>query len=77
MKAKYEIIEVNQAEITVDVSLLMKTEELFFNATHMAKPFGRRPNDFWNDQQNVAYLEALITISGGNKNRNDFVQTKI
>lgn len=76
MTTKYEIIEIDQTEITVDVSLLTKTEELFFNATQMAKNFGKRPDDFWKQDQNKEYLEALITLSEGNKNRDDFVQTK-
>ena len=76
MKTKYEVIEVDQAEITVDVSLLSKTEEMFFNAMQMAKPFGKRPNDFWKQPQNEEYLEALITLTEGNKNRDNFVQTK-
>ena len=73
-KVKYEIIEVENTEVTVDVSLLAKTEELFFNATQMSKSFGKRPNDFWQDSQNCKYLEALITITGCNKN--SFIQTK-
>jgi len=76
MTIKYEVIDINGFDITVDVSLLIKTEELFFNATEMAKPFGKRPDDFWKQEQNKEYLEALITLSEGNKNREDFVQTK-
>lgn len=76
MSTKYEIIQIDQSEITVDVSLLTKTEEMFFNATEMARPFAKRPNDFWKQPQNEEYLEALITLTEGNKNRDDFVQTK-
>ncbi|WP_024334625.1 KilA-N domain-containing protein [Desulfotignum balticum] len=76
MKTKYEIIQVNQAEIIVDVSLLSKTEELFFNATQMAKPFGRRPDDFWKQSQNQEYLDALITLSQGNYTKENFIHTK-
>jgi len=76
MKIKYEIIEIDQTEITVDVSLLFKTEEMFFNATEMAKLFSKRPNDFWKQPQNEDYLDALITLGEGNKTREDFIQTK-
>jgi len=76
MSTKYEIIEIDQVEVTVDVSLLIKSEEMFFNATQMAKPFGKLPKDFWKQTQNKEYLEALIVLSGDNKNRDDFVQTK-
>lgn len=75
MKTKYEIIEIDHAEITVDVSLLSRTEEMFFNATQMAKPFGKAPKDFWKQSQNQEYLEALIVLSKDNKNRDDFVRT--
>jgi len=63
MKPKNEIVDVGITEITVDVSLLTKTEEMFFNATQMAKPFGKRPDDFWKQSQNKEYLDALITLS--------------
>ncbi|RLB86485.1 MAG: hypothetical protein DRH26_17205 [Deltaproteobacteria bacterium] len=73
MKTKYEIIEVNQAEITVDVSLLIKTEEMFFNATDMARSFGKTPKNFLKLDSTKEYISALITISGGNeKFKGDF-----
>ena len=46
MATKYEVIEIDHAEITVDVSLLGKTEEMFFNATQMAKPFKKDVREF-------------------------------
>lgn len=76
MKTKYEIVQIGKAEITVDVSLLFKTEEVFFNATEMARSFGKRPDDFWKQEQNKEYLDALITLSEGNYNRDSFVHTK-
>jgi len=60
VKTKYEIIEVNQAEIMVDVSLLTKSEELFFNATHMAKPFEKRVRDFLKLESTKEYMEAIF-----------------
>ncbi len=69
MKTKYEVVEVNRSEILVDVSLLIKSEEVFFNATQMAKPFGKRPNDFWKQPQNEEYRNALITLQEGNKKK--------
>lgn len=74
MKQKYEVAAMNEAEITVDVSLLSKTDEMYFNATEMAKPFGKRPDDFWKQEQNREYLEALITLSEGK--RDDFIYTR-
>lgn len=74
MKPRYEVVAVNDTEITVDVSLLSKTDEMYFNATEMAKPFGKRPDDFWKQEQNREYLAALVTLSEGNED--DFIQTK-
>jgi hypothetical protein len=35
-KNKYEIVQVNHVEVTVDVSLLPATDEMHFNATTIA-----------------------------------------
>lgn len=60
MATKYEIIEIDQTEITVDVSLLTKTEELFFNATEMAKPFGKEVRHFIALESTKEYIEAIF-----------------
>jgi len=60
MKSKYEIIEVNQTEITVDVSLLSKTEEMFFNATEMARPFGKRVQHFLSLESTKEYMDEIF-----------------
>ncbi|MCU7836718.1 MAG: KilA-N domain-containing protein [gamma proteobacterium symbiont of Taylorina sp.] len=75
MSTKFEIVEVNNKEIMVDVSMLVKSDTLFFNATKMAKQFNKRPDDFWKQPQNIEYLEALITLGEGNK-KSDFIKTK-
>ncbi|NEV64133.1 KilA-N domain-containing protein [Thiorhodococcus minor] len=53
-------------EITVDVSLLAQTEEMYFNATEMAKVFGKRPNDWLSLPDTKAYIDALVTENAGN-----------
>jgi hypothetical protein len=73
-KQKYEIIEINNVEITVDISKLIETEEMFFNATELSKSFDKRPDDFWKQKQNTEYLEALVTLCGGNKE--NYIRTK-
>ena len=60
MNTKYEVIELNQTEITVDVSLLPKTEEMFFNATQMAKPFEKRVQHFLELESTREYMEAIF-----------------
>jgi len=58
-RSKYEIIEVGQTEVTVDVSMLRKAESLSFNATHIAKQFDKLPADFLRLQSTKEYIEAL------------------
>lgn len=72
-KTHFEIIEIDKAQLTVDVSLIDK-ESMYFNATEQAKHFGKRPDDFWKQSQNREYLDALVTLSGGNEK--DFVFAK-
>jgi hypothetical protein len=77
MKSKYEIINIGKSTITVDVSLLTKTEEMYFNATDMAKPFGKKPVDFLRIESTKEYIEEVF--KGGDshlKNFNDLVQIK-
>lgn len=74
-RRQFEIINIDEVSLSVDVSLLSKTEELFFNATEMAKKFNKRPDDFWKQKQNVEYLNALVTLSEGSKD--DYVKTKV
>jgi len=77
MTTKYEIIEIDQTEITVDVSLLTKTEELWFNATQIAKNFGKRVQHFLNNDYTQEYIEEIL--KDGNpafKHISDLVQIK-
>lgn len=62
MKQKYEVAAMREAEITVDVSLLSKTDEMYFNATEMAKPFGKRPVDWLRLPDTKAYIDALLEV---------------
>lgn len=61
---KYEIVSVKGVEITVDVSLLGKTEELYFNATEIAKQFNKKSDDFLRLQSTKAYIEEILKESG-------------
>jgi len=64
MKSKYEIINIGKATITVDVSLVTKTEEMFFNATDMAKPFTKNVRDYI-DAAQLSEIERLQIINTG------------
>lgn len=79
-KIKYEVIEVNNVDITVDVSMLTSSESLFFNATEIAKQYDRKPNEFLRKSENVEYLTALISeksvADGVRYAKSDFIKTK-
>jgi len=59
-RSKYEIIEVGQAEITVDISMLVKSEMLYFNATEIAKQFNKDLQSFIRSDETVQYVQMLI-----------------
>ncbi len=61
-KKKYEVIEFEGevlVDVTVDLSLLVSTEELWFNATEMARSFGKQPRDFLKTQETKDYIEVI------------------
>ena len=58
-KLKYEIVAVNNIEVMADVSLLQKTDELFFNATTIAAQFGKKPSDWLKTEQAQAYCNLI------------------
>ena len=60
IRKQYEIIEVDGSSITVDVSLLSKTDEMFFNATDMAKMHGKRVRDFLQIAPTKEYIDAIL-----------------
>lgn len=77
MKPKYEIVNIGMAAITVDISLLSKTEEMFFNATDMAKPFFKKPVDFLRIDSTKEYMEEIFKGENSHlKNFDDLVRIK-
>ena len=74
---KYEVALIEKTEVRVDVSLLRKTEEMFFNATEMAKPFGKKVNDFLRLISTKEFIQVIF--KDGNprlKNYKDLVKIK-
>jgi len=59
-QSKYEIVAVNNIEVTVDVSLLLKSDELFFNATDIAKQYGKKPNEWLDSKQANEYMAVIL-----------------
>jgi frataxin-like iron-binding protein CyaY len=87
-QSKYEIINVKDVDVTVDVSLLQKTDDLFFNATEIAKQFSKKPNEWLDSKQGQEYiaviLEAenlrfqnLVRISRGGKYQGTWLHKKL
>lgn len=78
-RTKYEIIEVNGIEVTVDLSMLSSTGGMHFNATEIAKQFDKRPNDFMALDTTKKYIELILddpdTISSG-IGKNDIIVTR-
>lgn len=58
-KTKYEVVEIDHADITVDVSLLGKSEAMYFNATEMAKCFDKIPYEWLRKPEAKEYIDAL------------------
>jgi hypothetical protein len=77
MGSKYEIIEINGSEIAVDTSMLTKTEEMFFNATDMAKMFDKKSVDFLRLESTKEYMEEIFKGEDSRlKNYDDLVKIK-
>ena len=77
MTSKYEIIEIDQREITVDVSLLSKTGELFFNATDIAKSFNKLPADFLRLSSTKEYIDEILKeVGNGISHNEDLIRVK-
>jgi len=60
MATNYEIVTINDTEVTVDVSLISKTEEMFFNATDMARPFGKEVKFFLRLESTKEYMQEIF-----------------
>ena len=87
-RPKYEIVAVNHIEVMADVSLLQKTDELFFNATLIAAQFGKKPGDWLKTEQAKAYcdlisqrenihFEKLVRTTQGGKYKGTWLNKKL
>ena len=59
MSTKYEIVDIDSVEVAVDVSLLPKVDEMHFNATVIAKQFGKKPSDWLKTEPAKEYIDIL------------------
>ena len=74
-KIKYEVIAVNNIEVMADVSLLQKSDELYFNATSIAKQFGKKPSEWLDSKQGNEYISVILEAE--NFRYENLVNTKI
>ncbi len=56
---KFEIIELNNKDITIDTSLLVR-EQLYFNATEIAKQFSKRVQHYLETQQTQSLVAVIV-----------------
>ena len=56
---KYEIANVGEARLTIDVSALVKSDTMYFNATEMAKCFGKKAKDYLKTEITQQYIKSL------------------
>jgi hypothetical protein len=60
----FEIANIDVVEITVDVSFISKTGDVFFNATEIARQFGKLPKDFLRLVATQEYISEILDESG-------------
>lgn len=60
VSTKYEIVEIDSVEITVDVSMLIKSDDMFFNATEIAGKFCKKPNEWLDSKQASEYIRVVL-----------------
>ena len=60
----FEIAKLDVAEVTVDVSFIGNIGDVFFNATEIAKPFGKLPKDFLRLTSTQEYITEILAESG-------------
>lgn len=58
--SKYETVNINNKLVSIDLSELIKKENLFFNATEIAKQFGKEVFDFLRLDSTNRYIELII-----------------
>lgn len=74
--SKYEFIELDNRQLTVDVSSVSKNDSLWFNATEMAKTFGKLPKDFLRLSSTKEYIDEILLESQEGNSPFDFTFTE-
>ena len=59
-KAKYEVVEIDGVDVTVDVSMFVRDESLWFNATQIANSFDKRVKEFLKLESTKEYIGVIL-----------------
>lgn len=62
--SKYEVVTINTKLVSIDLSELIKKENLFFNATEIAKQFSTEVRKYLDNSKTQEYIAAIIEDSG-------------
>lgn len=57
--SKFEIIIIEDKNVTFDISKLVSSETVMFNATEVAKQFSKKPDDWLRTAETKEYIEAI------------------
>ena len=85
---KYEVVTINAKLVSIDLSELIKKENLFFNATEIAKQFGKLPANYLKSPSTQEYIIALnsryslenselIHVTNGGKYKGTWLHQKL
>ncbi|WP_196799859.1 KilA-N domain-containing protein [Mariprofundus ferrooxydans] len=76
-RSKYEIIEVENIEVQADVSMLVKSDSLYFNATKIANQFNKDIQVFIRMDETIQYIRCIVSDSNsGLKTDLDCIKTR-
>lgn len=85
---KYEVIEIDNKEVTFDISELATNKNLYVNATEIGKHFNKRPADWLRGSDTKEYVKAvsryadlrnedLVTTKQGGKHQGTWLHSKL
>lgn len=85
---KYEVIEIDNKEVTFDISELATNKNLYVNATEIGKHFHKKPGNWLRSSDTKEYIDAvsgcsdmsyekLITTKQGGKHQGTWLHSKL
>ena len=71
---RYEIIEIDNKEVTFDMSNLASSKSLYINATEIGKQFNKRPSNWLKTAETKEYIDAVCRCS--NMSNGELIEVK-